>query len=441
MLGRLGGDADDVQSDRSDGERATTADGAEDVERRRTPGHLASEHLDPALKSFDSLSGGKLCGDITARSLAAGEAADGASMRSVRRGLLGRRSNSLLDVDRRRLQRRSLGHPPSPRRSPMAVDATGEHVIKFTLTGTKVTGCTGGGAYPACLDVGDLLERLPVHDRPRDRQVTHVTTDGKRRGESARRLLVSCANDYHWWSRGWGVSFLGFLNNWWNLPFLVMLGLVGVFFLLQLVGIAAHGDSDVDADGDADADADHDVDHDADRDHDGDQDARRRRLWAGVMSFFGVGRVPFMVVWVTFFIFAGFAGLDLEPRHRRRGATIRRGRSWRRWPIALVVGAIGVRLFSRLAARFVDVGGRGSARKHELCGKVGVVASATVDDKFGEIRVRDDAGNEMLVHGRICRRRGAAQARRQARPRRLRRGQTELFWVAAVPELDKVSSH
>jgi len=25
------------------------------------------------------------------------------------------------------------------------------------------------------------------------------------------------------------VSFFGFLNNWWNLPFLVMLGLVGVF--------------------------------------------------------------------------------------------------------------------------------------------------------------------------------------------------------------------
>jgi membrane protein implicated in regulation of membrane protease activity len=157
------------------------------------------------------------------------------------------------------------------------------------------------------------------------------------------------------------------------------------------------------------------------------------------MSFFGVGRVPFMVVWVTFFIFAGFAGLTWN----RIMAT---GGGYPAWAffaalgIALVFGAIGVRLFSRLAARFVDVGGRGSARKHELCGKVGVVASATVDDKFGEIRVRDDRGNEMLVHGRLS----VGEAP-------LKRGDKlvlvdfdadkELFWVAAVPELDKVSSH
>src|SRR5207253_8191527 len=34
-----------------------------------TPGHLASEHDVAGLKTFQSLSGGKLCGDITAASL------------------------------------------------------------------------------------------------------------------------------------------------------------------------------------------------------------------------------------------------------------------------------------------------------------------------------------------------------------------------------------
>jgi len=232
------------------------------------------------------------------------------------------------------------------------------------------------------------------------------------------------------------VAFLGFLNNWWNLPFLVMLGLVGVFFLLQLVGIAAHGDSDVDADGDADADADHDVDHDAeggDHDGDGDGDHDGDGMWAGVLSFFGIGRVPFMVVWVTFFIFAGFAGLTWNRVIAARG-------DYPTWAfvvalaIAIVAGAIGVRLFSRLAARFVDVGGRGSVKKHELCGKVGVVASATIDDKFGEVRVRDDAGNELLVHGKL-----------QHGDAPLKRGdqivlvdydeKSELFWVSSVPEL------
>lgn len=221
------------------------------------------------------------------------------------------------------------------------------------------------------------------------------------------------------------MGFLTFLNNWWNLPFLVMLGLVGVFFVLQVVGIAAHGDADGDADHDADADHDHD--------HDGEHDAAG--LWSGVLSFFGVGRVPFMVVWVTFFIFAGFSGLTWNRVVAARG-------DYPAWAfvaalaVALVVGALGVRLFSRLAGRLVDVGGRGAVQKHELCGKVGVVASAIVDDKFGEVRVRDDRGNELLIHGRLT-----AGEPALARGAKLvlvdYDAATELFWVAAVPELDK----
>lgn len=217
------------------------------------------------------------------------------------------------------------------------------------------------------------------------------------------------------------VSFVSFLNHWWNLPVLVMLGLVGVFFVLQLAGIAMHGDADVDAD--ADADADHDADADADGDHE---------------SFFGIGKVPFMVVWVTFFIFAGFAGLTWNRVLSARG-------DYPTWAfvvalaIAVIAGAIGVRLFSRLAARFVDVGGKGSAKKHELCGKVGVVASATLDDKFGEVRVRDDHGNELLVHGRVAA--GEAPLSRGAKLVLVDfDADKELFWVAAVPELDKASS-
>ena len=52
------------------------------------------------------------------------------------------------------------------------------------------------------------------------------------------------------------MSFWAFLNHWWNLPWLVMLGLVGVFFALQLAGLAGHAS-------DSDADHDADLDHDA----------------------------------------------------------------------------------------------------------------------------------------------------------------------------------
>jgi hypothetical protein len=106
------------------------------------------------------------------------------------------------------------------------------------------------------------------------------------------------------------LSFAAFLNHWWNLPFLVMLGLCGVFFLLQAIGFLG-------ADADHDVDGGHDVEGDASPDGDGDADADGEgggmtAGWHEVLSFFGIGRVPFMVVWVTLFLFGGFAGIFIN---------------------------------------------------------------------------------------------------------------------------------
>ena len=219
------------------------------------------------------------------------------------------------------------------------------------------------------------------------------------------------------------MGFFGFLNHWWNLPFLVMLGLVGVFFLLQLVGLFGDHDADADADHDvdADADADHDVDHDADGDG---------ADWHDVLAFFGVGRVPFMVVWVTLFLFTSFTGIFMNSVFFTRG--------YQGWhfvivlAVAFAVGLTAVAIFSRIAARFVDVGGRGATSKHELAGRIGVVASATCDQKFGEIRVRDGQGNELLVHGRLAE--GDPPLARDARVVLIDFDKDkELFWVAASP--------
>jgi len=246
-------------------------------------------------------------------------------------------------------------------------------------------------------------------------------------------------------------GFFGFLNHWWNLPYMVMLGLVAVFFVLQMVGMFGGGgdheadvdgdiDADVDADVDADADvdgdvdADHDVDagHDADADHDADGGGGMG--WQGALSFFGVGRVPLMVVWVTFFIFAGFTGIFVNS-----SIFVNHAGAFPAWGFgassgaSLGVGLVAVRLFSRLAAKFVDVGGHGATRKHELSGKSGIVASTKLDQQFGEVRVRDARGNELLLHGRLH---GSEPA--------LSRGQKvvlvdfdhdrELFWVTRSPE-------
>ncbi len=210
------------------------------------------------------------------------------------------------------------------------------------------------------------------------------------------------------------MGFLSFLNNWWNFPFLVMLALVALFLVLQLVGII----------GDA-GDHDHDVDHDHDLDG--------GSAWDGVLGFFGVGRVPFMVVWVTFFIFAGFSGLFLN-----RVWFVNHGGAYAGWFFAVallaatVVGLAGVRLFSRLAARFVDTGGKGASAKQELCGKIGIVASTRVDQGFGEVRITDARGHEMIVHARLAK--GEAAVSRGTRVVLVEYDdKKDLFWATVSP--------
>jgi hypothetical protein len=214
------------------------------------------------------------------------------------------------------------------------------------------------------------------------------------------------------------VGFVAFLNHWWNLPFLVALGLVGVFFVLQIVGL--FGDHDGDHDADHDADGDHDADHDADG---------STASWHEVLAFFGVGRVPFMVVWVTLFLFGGFSGIFLN-----RVVFVWSQGQYALWHfilvafVSLVVALAAVRVFSRVAARFVDTGGRGAAAKHELAGRMGVVASPVVDARFGEIRVVDAHGNEQIVHGRM--QDGEASLQRDAKVVLVEFDpKTELFWV------------
>ena len=236
------------------------------------------------------------------------------------------------------------------------------------------------------------------------------------------------------------MSFGAFLNHWWNLPFLVMLGLCGVFFVLQAIGLlGADGDHDVDLDVDHDLDVDVDADAhvEADADADADADGGMTAGWHEALAFLGVGRVPFMVVWVTLFLFGGFSGIFLN-----RVLFVRAGGDYRGWwfvlvaGAALVVGLVGVRLFSRLAARLVDVGGRGASTRQELTGKIGVVASPILDHRHGEIRVNDDRGNELLLHG--CVRAGEAALPRGSKVVLVTYDAAkQLFWAAACPEVDQ----
>src|SRR5262249_30142418 len=142
---------------------------------------------------------------------------------------------------------------------------------------------------------------------------------------------------------------------------------VGVYFALQAVGgLADAASSDSDLAHEVDHDVDHDVDHGGEQEH-------------GLAEFLGVSRGPFMVVWLTLFIFAVFSGLFLN-----RVLQVRTG-GYAGWffPLSLL-GSLGVGLFSvRFAAkavgRLVDTGGRGATARKDLSGSIGVVASPTLD--------------------------------------------------------------
>jgi membrane protein implicated in regulation of membrane protease activity len=217
------------------------------------------------------------------------------------------------------------------------------------------------------------------------------------------------------------VDFWSFLNHWWNVPFLVMLGLVVVFFVLQMVGLAGHKEAELHAGADADADVDADKEMDL---HGG---------VPGMLAFFGVGRVPFLVIWLSLCIAGGFTGLALN-----RIVYLRGGYPW--WfffvslAAALVVGLAAVGVAARVASRVVDTGGRGATRKSELAGRLGV-ASSTIDGRFGQVRVLDDGGNELLVHARIC---AGDPPIRQGRPVVIvdYDAEQELYSVTSSPELE-----
>ena len=92
------------------------------------------------------------------------------------------------------------------------------------------------------------------------------------------------------------MTFWSFLNHWWNLPSLVMLGSCAAFRLLQAVGLLGAGDDhelDLEAHDALEADAEHDVELDHDVDQDLDADSDQGSLWQEALGFLGAGRVPF----------------------------------------------------------------------------------------------------------------------------------------------------
>ncbi len=119
-----------------------------------TPGHLPSEHLNPALTSFATMANGKLCANISALSMASVSVP--AAILSAHCAESFTSANTLLDVLVRGCTAYGLFAVFSPTQ-PDQIDPTAPAVgagglYKFSLTGSSVTGCVDKNGKPVDLE-------------------------------------------------------------------------------------------------------------------------------------------------------------------------------------------------------------------------------------------------------------------------------------------------
>ncbi len=201
------------------------------------------------------------------------------------------------------------------------------------------------------------------------------------------------------------------LFTWANLPYAIVFTVAILFALLQMTGIlgllVGGSDHDADHDADVDADADHDVDHDADADadHDADADAdadadHDTSLGDKILVDLGAGRVPFSILWQTFAVSFGLTGLALNTLYFGRAGALATSSLALSLPASLLVAYLVTRSASRLLGRVVGPPDAEATSRKDLVGSTGIVISSRVTDEFGEIRVKDRAGNFVHV---ICR--------------------------------------
>jgi hypothetical protein len=196
------------------------------------------------------------------------------------------------------------------------------------------------------------------------------------------------------------------LLGWWNLVFLVPLGLALLYLALYVVSGVTFGDADADADANLDADAGldaeagADAEGDADTDHGDHSDHHGNRSGAaGALAWIGVGRVPLSLVLMVLLMTWGFIGFvttqflrDAMPRY------------WMIPLVSLPAAALGsllaTRTLTRVMSRLMPTDETYAKRRNELLGEVGDAIYA-IDERFGMANVRDDRGTLHQVPCRV----------------------------------------
>ncbi len=179
-------------------------------------------------------------------------------------------------------------------------------------------------------------------------------------------------------------------------PFAISLGLLAGLILLELFALMLGG-SLLGADSDIDADVDFDADFDADLDIEAGVEAVEAEVetglsaGGGLLSWLGLGRVPFLI-WVASLL-AGFglAGVLLQSA---ASALIGPLPALLAALIALPPGLLFAREVSTLVARIMPKTESSAVSRRRLGGRVGTITQGTArPGNPAEARVRDAYGN------------------------------------------------
>lgn len=203
------------------------------------------------------------------------------------------------------------------------------------------------------------------------------------------------------------------VGRWENILFLVPATVGLLFMFLQFVGFGLDqwgGGHEVDHDIDHDVDHDigHDVDHDHDiapghaHDHHDVHVGEGHGLLAAVLTWFHVGRAPFMVIAQTLLLSFGLFGV--------LGTTVLgRTQGLHGWPavglaaaFSLVAAALSTKALAGAFARWLSTFETKKVTARTLVGATAEVASEVVDERTGRAAARDAQGDLYTVFCRTA---------------------------------------
>lgn len=184
-----------------------------------------------------------------------------------------------------------------------------------------------------------------------------------------------------------------------NLLFTVLLGLVTLYWLFVILGAVGLDafDFDMDVDADIDVDVDMDVDVDADVDAEGSVgEATSGGIMLGMLRFFNLGRVPFMVlisVWLlsiwALSVYCNHEGSWINPTNSGTTAALLL------IPI-LLIGSFVTKLFTApLVPVFEKI--NATAKPIVVNGKMGTLLTSIEGSQKGQLKAHIDGSTVTLI--------------------------------------------